>query len=479
MNDLVNLPNLPDGLEELNCSCNDLVNLSNIPNRLKKLDCYMNKLVHIQNLPPSLEYLYVSRNRLTEIPMLPTRLKILTCNNNNLQRLPELPDSTITIDASNNRLHELPTLPLELDLLECSGNNISTLSESISHLCRPNGRINLSGNPLSERTIQNIYTMINEVSYSGPIILFSTTPLLEPESSIRPLSKSVADWFSTQRKKEITAKFSAIAREENAEAFSAFLDRLRDTSSAKKDPMFRQHIVQWLTRLSTSPDLRKATFAVAIGATEICEDRVALTWNDMQKVELVHNIENGQYDNGLPELITTGREMFRLEQLEKIAREKAATVDTLDEIEVYLGFQTQLRTPLELPHTTKEMRFFDVSGITKSDLNAAEIRVKTAENQQFPEWFAQWSPWQKLLERTEPMLWERAYDKKMDIYENEYQNCINTELNASGLLGDIDAERTVGIKIMREIDNEIFISLAYDALANKKQTSLFNQYWNL
>ncbi|WP_032487743.1 NEL-type E3 ubiquitin ligase domain-containing protein, partial [Yersinia pestis] len=67
-----------------------------------------------------------------------------------------------------------------------------------------------------------------------------------------------------------------------------------------------------------------------------------------------------------------GREMFRLEQLENIAREKVKTLKTLnvhsvDDIEVYLAYQVKLRGSLELSSVNKEMRFFGVSDVTTDD----------------------------------------------------------------------------------------------------------------
>ncbi len=42
----------------------------------------------------------------------------------------------------------------------------------------------------------------------------------------------------------------------------------------------------------------------------------------MKNVQLVHDAEKGQYDNNLAALVATGREMFRLEKLEQIARKR-------------------------------------------------------------------------------------------------------------------------------------------------------------
>lgn len=51
----------------------------------------------------------------------------------------------------------------------------------------------------------------------------------------------------------------------------------------------------------------------------------------MQKAELLNRIERGEYDDRWPELVTAGREMFRLERLERIARKKVETLRSVYE----------------------------------------------------------------------------------------------------------------------------------------------------
>lgn len=496
-NELVSLPKLPPRLKALSCDNNELISLSELPSTLKALSCENTSLESLPQLPIELISIYCDLNYLRNLPELPFGLRAISCDDNELEYLPELPPNLEELNCANNSLVNLPNLPLSLNHLIASNNLLNELPEiptSVTHIdCQDNrltrlpesvaylssGLINIANNPFSEQTYESLQAMVYSSNHRGLQIYFSMASQRDFEYATRPLADSIIDWFPAERKLEMMSKFSAIANEENTKPFSAFIDRLHDTCSAKKDPMFKQHIAQWLSRLADSSELREASFIVAEGATTSCEDRVALTWNDMHKVELIHNIEGGQYDDNLPQFVAAGRQMFRLEQLEQIAREKVNTLRFVDEIEVYLGFQTQLRIPLELVGTTKEMRFFGISGITEYDLSEAEIRVKTAENRQFPEWLAQWSPWQKLVERTDPTLWEHAHNKKMNIYENEYQNRINAELAASGLSGDVDAERTLGIKVMQDIDKAILIPLTRDVLANKKQESLLNQQWNV
>ena len=175
-------------------------------------------------------------------------------------------------------------------------------------------------------------------------------------------------------------RWQSFGQENDAASFSAFLDRLSETENCKKDPIFKAQISSWLKQLTRDDELRAKTFAMATEAASSCEDRVTLALNQMKNVQLAHDAEKGKYDNSLTRLVSAGREMFRLEKLEQIARSKVSTLRLVDEIEVYLAYQNKLKVPLELSSVTAEMRFFGVSGVTDSDLQAAGVQVKSAEN---------------------------------------------------------------------------------------------------
>ncbi|WP_416042240.1 NEL-type E3 ubiquitin ligase domain-containing protein [Edwardsiella ictaluri] len=61
-------------------------------------------------------------------------------------------------------------------------------------------------------------------------------------------------------------------------------------------------------------------------------------------------------------------------------------------MEVFLGYQNKLKESLELTGTTEGMQFLAHPELQESDLKAAEIQVKSAENSQFREWILQWEP---------------------------------------------------------------------------------------
>ncbi|EDI1055057.1 SPI-2 type III secretion system effector E3 ubiquitin transferase SspH2 [Salmonella enterica subsp. enterica serovar Hadar] len=463
-NQLTSLPVLPPGLQELSVSDNQLASLPALPSELCKLWAYNNQLTSLPTLPSGLQELSVSDNQLASLPTLPSELYKLWAYNNRLTSLPALPSGLKELIVSGNRLTSLPVLPSELKELMVSGNRLTSLPmlpsgllslsvyrnqltrlpESLIHLSSET-TVNLEGNPLSERTLQALREITSAPGYSGPIIQFDMAGASAPRET-RALHLAAADWLVPAREGEPAPadRWHMFGQEDNADAFSLFLDRLSETENFIKDAGFKAQISSWLAQLAEDEALRANTFAMATEATSSCEDRVTFFLHQMKNVQLVHNAEKGQYDNDLAALVATGREMFRLGKLEQIAREKVRTLALVDEIEVWLAYQNKLKKSLGLTSVTSEMRFFDVSGVTVTDLQDAELQVKAAEKSEFREWILQWGPLHRVLERKAP---ERVNALRAD-YEETYRMLSDTELRPSGLVGNTDAERTIGARAM-------------------------------
>ncbi|ELR4953573.1 E3 ubiquitin--protein ligase [Salmonella enterica] len=418
-----------------------------------------NNLTSLPALPSGLRELSVSYNQLTSLPPLPSGLWKLSVFNNQLASLPPLPSGLQTLWAYRNQLPSLPALPPGLRDLSVYHNQLASLPESITGLSSE-ATVDLAGNPLSERTLQTLRDITSAPDYSGPRIRFDMAGPSVPREA-RALHLAVADWLTPEREGEPDPADSwhASGQEDNAAAFSLFLDRLRETENFEKDAGFKAQISSWLALLAEDDVLRAKTFAMATEATSSCEDRVTLALHQMKNVQLVHNAEKGVYDNNLPGLVSTGREMFRMEMLERIAREKARTLAFVDEIEVYLAYQNKLKKPLELTSVTAKMRFFGVSGVTASDLRSAERQVKAAEKREFSEWILQWGPLHSVLERKEPERFNALREKQISDYEDTYQMLSDTELKPSGLVGNTDAERTIGVRAMASAKKEFLNGL--------------------
>ncbi|EAN6458073.1 type III secretion system effector E3 ubiquitin transferase SspH1 [Salmonella enterica] len=474
-NNLTSLPELPEGLRELEVSGNlQLTSLPSLPQGLQKLWAYNNWLASLPTLPPGLGDLAVSNNQLTSLPEMPPALRELRVSGNNLTSLPALPSGLQKLWAYNNRLTSLPEMSPGLQELDVSHNQLTRLPQSLTGLSSA-ARVYLDGNPLSVRTLQALRDIIG---HSGIRIHFDMAGPSVPREA-RALHLAVADWLTSAREGEAAQadRWQAFGLEDNAAAFSLVLDRLRETENFKKDAGFKAQISSWLTQLAEDAALRAKTFAMATEATSTCEDRVTHALHQMNNVQLVHNAEKGEYDNNLQGLVSTGREMFRLATLEQIAREKAGTLALVDDVEVYLAFQNKLKESLELTSVTSEMRFFDVSGVTVSDLQAAELQVKTAENSGFSKWILQWGPLHSVLERKVPERFNALREKQISDYEDTYRKLYDEVLKSSGLVDDTDAERTIGVSAMDSAKKEFLDGLR--ALVDEVLGSYLIARWRL
>lgn len=452
---LTSLPALPDGTWQLSINNTSLTSLPMLPDGVTNLGVSNTPLTSLPALPDGLNWMNISGTSLTELPALPDGLNMLFISIPSLTSLPEVPASLMRIMVNNTSITSLP--------------------ESLSSLSS-NASVDISNNPLSERTRQALEAMTSAPGYSGPSIHFSMGGPSIPQEA-RPLHLAVADWL-TPAKEGAPApadKWQPFGQEHDAISFSAFLDRLSETENFRKDSGFKAQISSWLTQLAEDDELRTKTFAMAAEATSSCEDRVTLALNQMKNVQLVHKAEKGEYDSNLPVLVSAGREMFRLETLAQIARDKVSTLRFVDEIEVYLGYQNKLKELLGLTTVTKEMRFFGVSHITESDLQVAELQVKTAENSLFREWILRWAPLRSVLERAYPKDWETLNEKKISDYDDSYRTLSETELKPAGLVGNTDAERAIGARALESAEKAFLDGLS--PMANKMLDGHLKVQW--
>ncbi|ECF6269486.1 E3 ubiquitin--protein ligase, partial [Salmonella enterica subsp. arizonae] len=221
-NNLTSLPALPSGLRELSVSYNQLTSLPPLPSGLWKLSVFNNQLASLPPLPSGLQTLWAYRNQLPSLPALPPGLRDLS--------------------VSHNQLASLPELPSELRALRVSHNQLASLPESITGLSSE-ATVDLEGNPLSERTLQTLRDITSAPDYSGPRIRFDMAGPSVPWEA-RALHLAVADWLMPAREGEPDPadRWHASGQEDNAAAFSLFLDRLRETQNFKKDAGFRAQI---------------------------------------------------------------------------------------------------------------------------------------------------------------------------------------------------------------------------------------------
>ncbi|ANW02897.1 NEL-type E3 ubiquitin ligase domain-containing protein [Bradyrhizobium icense] len=473
-NRLTSLPDLPAGLRRLYAISNGLTSLpAELPPGLRRLNVDNNQLTSLpDNLPATLQELDAGGNRLTSLPDLPAGLQRLNVDYNQLTNLPEpLPADLQWLSASQNQLTSLPeTVPAELLWLGASNNQLTSVPETLLTQLGPQSSVDLENNPLPEGVPTNLATAMHAGDYAGPQIFLS---MAEGAVQVEPqaLHEVVAHWLEGDA--ETVATWQRFAEEPGAQDYARFLDRLRGTVNYGNEA-FRQAVVEDLRQAAARPRLREHFFEQALGASDSCEDRITLAWNGMQTARLNADVEEGAYDGRLDELLQHGRVMFRLGALDGIARETVNSLHRadpdadIDEIEVYLAYQTQLRDPLELRHVAPDMRFLNVSHVTEDDVARAATSVRDQEATGFADYLpTRWQPWESVLRRIAPGDHAVMQERLIDAMGEEFDSRLNRRLAEDGLTDDADAERVLGAEIRNEIAREIKIPVMHKVLADR------------
>ena len=444
----------PNNIIELNISSNQLNQIDEIPSSIRFLDISNNCLTSLPELPEELQMLYMDNNQLTDIPLLPDTLEILDFSNNLVSSFPMLSRSHIQeINASNNCITDVP-----LDIQQLTGSV----------------RIDLRNNPLTEQAVLDIVRLRYSLTSSPRITLNSElvgnllrSNLLQDliafanQQQSQPLADSIGKWYPEKERSQILATWKNFTNEENSQAFADFMNRLhRSTQSNALKPS----VLLLLSKLVESSPLRMNVFAVTFDATTSCDDRLSLTWNNVQKAVAVHEAESGSYDQNLYQLINIAKELFCLEQLECIASKKVKELVNPDVIEVYLAYQNRLAESLNLSTAQGYMFFGRLSGVTQEDLNSAEQIVKNQLKLEFIPWFNCWGPWHAVMSRIASEAFEQAKEQLYEFIEKDYSGQVQNKLSEDTLNDIPDAESIVGKIILKEMEQKIFGRLTQEVL---------------
>ncbi|ARP82736.1 hypothetical protein CAL12_19195 [Bordetella genomosp. 8] len=484
-------PTLPDGLKELLIAHNDLPSLpAQLPAGLELLDASSNVLASLpDSLPASLRLLHVSHNRLERLPTLPDGLIELDVSWNSLDGLPDLPTHLRVLEAGANRLESLPAdlprdlemlivprnrlqrlpdeLPRRLTLLTAQYNAIELLPSNIVDLA--SCTIHLDGNPLAPGTIPII-----AVGNAGPRIFFNPAEG-QPMGRRRTLAEVTRVWWSDPSQ-EARTRWDAIDRalgsRDDVVEFAGFVDKLRMTISFR-DPGFRAQVEDWLTELS-KPErqaLLDDTLLVCNGATQTCEDRITVAWNDMQKLRRNDDIRRGLYDERVHEAVDIAREMFRIDVLTEFATRQQRGRTVPDPVELYLAYLVRLREPLDLTTVAPMMRFYELSLVTPHDLVKARETVQVRERADFDMFLVlDYEPWQTLLKRRDAAAYARAQEEAERQLAAQFDGLLQAAVDGLGLdpadaaLLD-NARANLGPGIMRRIRYEAMRPLSEQHLS--------------
>lgn len=287
-----------------------------------------------------------------------------------MTRLNELRLNSSRIDALPHGTLECPRL-VTLDLR----NNLITELPEAFYQARPWGRGRVwQGNPLSVRQQQRLRAALASPEPSVQVV----------EAEVLPRMRWL-DAIDEAHRDELGSAWALVEGDESGEAFFQLLQGLSatadfDSPAGARDLAFR--VLEMLRAMDADSGLREELFAHARNVT--CQDSVTLRFSDLEVRLLVFQAEQeSAVGNGERALLDLGRQLWRLEAVDRIALEdvqaRRAAGEGTDEIEVVLAYRLALRDDLDLPLRINEMLFGNLAGVGAQQVARARERVLASE----------------------------------------------------------------------------------------------------
>lgn len=156
---------------------------------------------------------------------------------------------------------------------------------------------------------------------------------------------------------------------------------------------------QLLFAVDENPQFRDRMFSLA-GAPANCADAGAHIFNRMGVETLLENIRKDDSPQGLStrekKLVTLARQSWRLERVNQLAHQEiqhrvapesegglgqtfGLGENTVDDVQVYLAYQTGLKTRLDLPWLSEHMVYRNTANVTQAHLDQAAASIAEQE----------------------------------------------------------------------------------------------------
>ncbi|MFP5426851.1 MAG: NEL-type E3 ubiquitin ligase domain-containing protein [Gammaproteobacteria bacterium] len=308
------------------------------------------------------------------------RLQVLTLDHNPIGSVPELSRLAWlhSLSARDCGLSEMPLGVLRhanLVLADLRDNAIVELSDEAIRLLqvRPS-RINLHDNPLSPDAVERLQELLQAHSHvlRGP--------------HVGALARDAwLDSLTGAERARRSAQWERLVAEEGAGDLFRFLADLSRSSDALNQPEeLRRRVWQIIEACVHNTQVREAVFQQAAGPRR-CADQVLLILSTLEVRALVVQRTAGLLDaTALAPLLQLGSELFRLDQVDRIATEHISRLRlnpeaVVDEVEVHLAYRVGLARLLDLPGQPSHMHYEHFSDVSSTQLIAARAAIVRAE----------------------------------------------------------------------------------------------------
>ena len=297
----------------------------------------------------------------------------------------------------------------------------------------------------------------------------------------------IAPWIDNNNAGSHSAlmtRWQEIAHEDGAEAFSTFLIRLRETVNAD-NPHVRQTAMELVKQLSDDPVLRQQIFAISVGATESCEDRVSHTLLMMVAAARAANFSQTHFDYD-HQAISVQRQFHRLALLHTLAEEIVGeTGNGKEHIETDHYLKVNHADALHLSGLvpTMAMRWATFAKVTPARDDTVVPTIKRQENAEFAQWLAHSPSWLGYVHTQVPPLFDASREKLAEALDQPFQARLDEQLRATGLNKTTDsaawndAERILGKTISDQIVDQFNQKLTHDFLDLRGARHLLQPHW--
>ncbi|MBF8792504.1 hypothetical protein IRZ70_06815 [Pseudomonas monteilii] len=264
-----------------------------------------------------------------------------------------------------------------LRTLDLSDNQITALQDSFFHTrVWTAGVVRMAGNPLPEAQLQVVQTARQGMGAGV--------------GSAIPARLRWIDAISGEQRDDMAALWAEAEGLPGAEEFIALLEDLLGTTEFQQRigaQNLANRVYALLDAIIRAPALREELFVNAGALT--CVDSVALRFSDLEVRALVWQAQQPASGDGQHGLLHLGRQLWRLETLDGIARQDIQArlasaiapgeIDEIDPIEIVLAYRLALRSDLDLPVQTRAMQFLDLAHVEAWQIESARARVLETE----------------------------------------------------------------------------------------------------
>lgn len=305
-----------------------------------------------------------------------------------------------------------------------------------------------------------------------------------------PPGAHVAELFGNDRDGKtgeyasMTSRWCEIDKEDGAQAFGAFLVKLRDTVNAN-NPDVRRLTMELVRQITDDPALREQVFAISVGATDTCEDRVSHTLLQMRAAALASTFRQTHFD-GDHAALSVQRQFVRLELLHELAKvivgETGNSKEHL-ETDLYLPMKHAQALNLNDMVPSMDMRWAMCARVTPERDATVVATIKRQENDEFVRRLSNADSWLDYVRRHNQPLYDASREQLIDLFDEPYRAELDARLNATGLNKNSnpaawsDAERILGKVVSDEFTDRINQVLTRDFLDLRGALYLLDSVW--